>query len=69
MATAEAKVAAWLAEGRAEPDAPSQIVDLHSQVMCQAPVNQPMVQLGCEGSVEGSVTENIMDERLPQQVY
>ena len=69
-ATAEAKVAAWLAEGHTKPDAPpSGIVDLHSQAMCQALVNPPMVQLGCEESVEGSVSGDIMEERLPQQVY
>ena len=70
VATAEAKVAAWLAEGHTKPDAhPSGSVELHSQTMCQVLVNPQMVQPGCEDSVEGSVSGDIMEERLPQQVY
>ena len=56
-ATAEAKVAAWLAEGHTKPDAhPSDSVELHSQTMCQVLANPQMVQPGCEDSVEGSVS-------------
>ena len=66
----QAKVAAWLAEGHTKPDAHLfGSVELHSQTMCQVLVNPQMVQPGCEDSVEGSVSGDIMEERLPQQVY